>query len=187
MQYINHSGGCPGSDMEWENQGLRYGVKTNAYSFGNHVQNSKNQCKLTAEELKEGATQAQKASLTLMRPWKYIEDKPYVKNLISRNWFQVKNAEIVFAIGKFIKNSRKLVDGGTGWAVQMALDNKKAVYFFEQNENAWFLYNQATAQFEQVVEGHIPTLTQHFAGIGTREINANGKAAIKQVYEKTFP
>jgi hypothetical protein len=183
-QYFNHSGGCPGSDMEWENQGLPYGVKTNAYSFGNHVQKSKNQCKLTLEELKEGATQAQKASLTLMRPWKYIEDKPYVKNLISRNWFQVKNADCVYAIGTFVKNSKQLVNGGTGWAVQMAVDNHVPVFLFEQEMNSWFLRGSSDKEF--VKFECTPPLTPNFAGIGTREINANGKAAIGEVYKQTF-
>jgi hypothetical protein len=54
-EYVNHSGGAAGADMEWEIQGRPYGVKTNAYSFGNHTQYSKNQCKLTLDELKEGA------------------------------------------------------------------------------------------------------------------------------------
>ena len=184
MNYTNHSGGCPGSDMEWENQGLKYGVKTNAYSFGNHVQQSKNQCKLTAEELKEGAEHAEKASLTLMRPWKYVADKPYVKNLISRNWFQVKNAECVYAIGKFIKNSTKLVDGGTGWAVQMAVDNNTPIYFFDQPTKAWHTYEFDTGKF--IVINYTPVLTPNFAGIGTREINEAGKAAIAAVYKETF-
>ena len=184
MTYTNHSGGCPGSDMEWENQGLKYGVKTNAYSFGNHVQQSKNQCKLTLEELNEGAAQAQKASLTLMRPWKYVADKPYVKNLISRNWFQVKNADCVYAIGTFVNGSRKLVNGGTGWAVQMAVDNNKPIFLFEQEMNSWFLYDPASKEFAKV--DYTPTLTPNFAGIGTREINEVGEAAIGSVYNQTF-
>ena len=89
MDYVNHSGGAAGADMEWETQGRKYGVKTNAYSFGNHSQYSKNQCKLTLVELGEGEIHAKKASYSLKRPWKYIENKEYVKNLISRNWFQV--------------------------------------------------------------------------------------------------
>ena len=27
-EYINHSGGCPGADMTWENIGNEYGFKT---------------------------------------------------------------------------------------------------------------------------------------------------------------
>ena len=184
-EYTNHSGGAQGADMEWENQGIRYGVKTNAYSFGNHSQKSKNQCKLTLEELKEGATQAEKASHTLKRPWKYIEDKPYVKNLISRNWFQVKNADCVYAVGTFVKGSKKLVDGGTGWAVQMAAEKNIPVFLFEQEMNSWFLRGPTDTEFVRI--DYTPTLTPNFAGIGTREINANGKAAIGEVYKQTFP
>ena len=182
--YTNHSGGCPGSDMEWENQGMSYGVKTIAYSFGNHIQYGKNQHVLTAEELKEGADHAKIAAETLQRPWKYIEDKPYVRNLISRNWFQVKNADCVFAIGKFVKGSTALVDGGTGWAVQMAVDNNKPVYFFDQPTNKWYFYDPIIKAFMGF--DYVPKLRENFAGIGTREINENGRRAIKKIYEKTF-
>lgn len=192
MNYTNHSGGCPGSDMEWENQGLPYGVKTIAYSFGNHVQYGKNQCKLTQEQLNEGYEKCKIAAETLKRPWKYIENKPYVKNLLARNWFQVKGADCVFAIGKFVKNSTTLVDGGTGWAVQMAVDNYVPIYFFEQNVNSWFSFDYCTdidgAQRERqfIPCLCLPTLTPNFAGIGTREINENGKRAIADVYKNSF-
>ena len=54
MNYVCHSGGCPGSDMEWEDEGNKYGVKTIAYSFYNHIQDSANQKILTVDELNEG-------------------------------------------------------------------------------------------------------------------------------------
>lgn len=184
MTHTNHSGGAAGADTEWEHQGEKYGVKTIAYSFGNHSQFSNNRHILTEEELAEGAIHAEKASLTLQRPWKYIANKPYVKNLLARNWFQVKNADCIYAIGKFAGKSRSLVDGGTGWAVQMAKDSGKQIYFFEQNENLWYEYTAETGELRYV--NYIPTLTENFAGIGTREINENGKAAIQRAYERTF-
>jgi hypothetical protein len=193
MTYTNHSGGCPGSDMEWENQGLKYGVKTIAYSFGNHVQYGRNQCKLTQDQLNEGYEKCKIAAETLKRPWKYIENKPYVKNLLARNWFQVKNADCIYAIGRFVKGSKKmLVDGGTGWAVQMAIDNNKHVRFFEQDEDYWYRYdlrqflrNMEYISFHEPLTS-IPTLTENFAGVGTREINENGKRAISDVYKRAF-
>jgi hypothetical protein len=178
--------------MEWENQGLRYGVKTIAYSFGNHVQYGKNQCKLTQVQLNEGYEKCKIASETLKRPWKYIAEKPYVKNLLARNWFQVKNADAVFAIGRFVKGSTHLVDGGTGWAVQMAIDTYTPVYLFEQNLNCWFAFDDCTdiegAQRERqfIPCLFMPYLTHDFAGIGTREINENGKKAISEIYKNTF-
>jgi len=181
--YVNHSGGAQGSDMEWENQGLKYGVKTIAYSFEGHSQYSKGRHILSEKELAEGAEHAEKASHTLMRPWKHIEHN-YVKNLLSRNWFQVKNADTIFAVGQFVKNSMSLVDGGTGWAVQMAIDSRKSVYLFDQVANSWFFYDYEKGQF-QIID-FVPILTENFAGIGTRKIDANGKKAISNVYEETF-
>lgn len=181
MNYINHSGGAQGSDIEWENQGIKYGVKTIAYSFAGHNQRGKNVCVLSPAQLSEGYMNCVTASATLKRP---VSDKPYIKNLLSRNWFQVKGADRIYAIGKFVKGSKNLVDGGTGWAVQMAIDNNKPVHFFEQNENCWYDYDSVSKVF--TVFNSIPTLSKNFAGIGTREINENGKRAIKEVYEKTF-
>jgi len=182
MNYICHSGGCPGSDMAWENEGYKYGVKTIAYSFYNHVQESKNPKVLTIEELKEGFEHVLTANETLKR--NPSGQYQYVKNLLSRNWFQVKNSDAIFAIGSF--QSNKIVNGGTGWAVQMAIDYDKPVFIFDQHPmgGGWFRYMPIVG-FESC-RGEIPTLTENFAGIGTRDLNDNGKNAIQNVYKHTF-
>lgn len=180
-EYTNHSGGAQGADTEWEIVGNKYGVKTIAYSFVGHNQRGKNPHVLTQEQLNEGYARCIKAAVSLKRPW---TDKQYIKNLLSRNWYQAKNADAIFAIATFVKGSKTLVDGGTGWAVQMAVDCNKPVYLFEQEENKWYDYDHVLKTF--VVFHYTPTLKKNFAGIGTREINENGKRAIKEVYEKTF-
>ena len=181
MSYTNHSGGCPGSDMTWENEGYNYGVTTVAYSFYNHVQYSKNQRKLTSAELAEGYSHVMVAEKSLKRPTKNLP--PYVKNLLSRNWFQVKNSEAVYGIGTFMAN-KGLVNGGTGWAVQMAIDNNKPVFFFDQGSSQWFAYDYVSKQFYAI--DYIPKLTENFAGIGTREITEDGINAIRKVYKNQF-
>jgi hypothetical protein len=180
MNYICHSGGCAGSDMMWENEGSKYGVKTIAYSFYNHKQDSINQKILTVDELKEGFEHVVIASKSIKRNPNHPYQ--YVKNLLSRNWFQVKNAEAIFAIGKFINS--KMVSGGTGWAVQMAVDNEKPVYFFDQESNSWYTYIYNLKEFKMMYE--LPILTENFAGIGTRELTGAGISAIKYLYKNTF-
>jgi hypothetical protein len=183
VKFYNHSGGCPGADMAWETEGDKQGIETIAYSFHNHVQESKNPKILTIEELSEGFEHVKIASKSLKR--NIYNLYPYVRNLLSRNWFQVKNSEKVFAVGKFMDKSKKYVSGGTGWAVQMAVDNKKTVYLFDQEETkSWFKYNYETSQFEPI-EG-VPLLSTHFAGIGTRELNEYGLYAIQRVIENNF-
>jgi len=180
-EYTCHSGGCPGSDITWERECDKYEIYTIAYSFYNHKHDSNNPKVLTVEELNEGWQAVLAAEKTLKRNVGRVI-YPYVKNLLCRNWFQVKNSDAVFAIGKFV--NRKIVSGGTGWAVQMAIDNKKDVFLFDQKENVWNKFNYETMEFNEI--DYIPTLTKNFAGVGTREINGHGINAIKKILEFNF-
>lgn len=184
MKYVNHSGGCEGADMAWETVGLSYNVKTIAYSFEGHRQYSANPHILTIQELTVGWEACKKASWTLGRRIDQ-HSSTYTRKLLSRNWFQVKNAEAIYAIGTLVKGSGILVNGGTGWAVQMAIDNKKPVYLFEQDEKKWMTFDYEYEVFDLCKS--YPTINvKNFAGIGTRAINDDGLQAILNVYEKTF-
>ena len=118
-------------------------------------------------------------------------------SLLARNWAQVKYSKQVFAIGSIVKagkNSTKgyknkskydVVDGGTGYAVQMAINHEIGVYVFDQDKDKWFRWSYTSLRFIEMKE--TPKITeQNFAGIGTRELLANGEVAIRSVYEKTF-
>lgn len=167
---VNHSGGAVGSDTYWGEIGVRYGVISYHYWYGRKTPNGN--IEISLQEFNEGKERVMKANETLHRnPDKYI-------NLLARNWMQVKNCEEIFAIGKF-KN--KMVDGGTGWAVQMGIDVGKIVNFYDQEKCVWGRYSNG--KWERI---DTPILTRQFAGIGTRQLNENGKMAIEEVYRKTF-
>lgn len=174
-EYTNHSGGAVGSDSYWGEVGERYGVASKHY----HAQGSetpKGNTPVSREDLLEADTHLLKANETLKR--RFPASNEYVNNLLRRNWQQVKNADAVFAVSTIKGN---IVEGGTGWAVQMAIDNGKPVYVFDQNTNKWYKYNAGTW-----VETGTPTLTKNFAGIGTRKLSESGKKAIEDVYRATF-
>jgi len=57
------------------------------------------------------------------------------------------------------------VTGGTGYAVEMAIQAGKPVYVFDQSRNRWFKNINGEWSVSDV-----PTLTPNFAGIGTRQI-----------------
>ena len=169
--------------MEWENQGIPYGVKTLAYSFYNHIQEGSNPIKLTYEELQEGFEHIKIANETLKRStpeWSNLE-RGYCRNLLARNWYQVKNADAIYAIGTFTDNKHIQVSGGTGWTVQMAIDNKKPTFVFDQNNNRWFWWVS-----DSWILFHPPKLPENFAGVGTRKINESGKQAIGYIYKLSF-
>lgn len=187
-----HSGGAEGSDFFFfESIGESYGVKTNAYSYKTKYHTSTNKVEISDEDYNEGILQIKKANKTLNR-WsieKYM-------NLLARNWAQVKYSKQVFAIGYIVnpgekvgkyycKSKHQSVSGGTGWAVQMAIDNKKDVFVFDQIKSKWFRWSYSSISFIEMKE--VPKIgVQDFAGVGTREILPNGIQAIKDIYTKTF-
>lgn len=73
-----------------------------------------------------------------------------------------------------------IVKGGTGWAVQMAIDSDKDAFVFDQSSDCWFTYDIDFLAWRQI---EVPSLTLDFAGIGTREIKPNGLKAIIDCYD----
>jgi hypothetical protein len=175
MNYINHSGGAIGADSAFDSIG-----KSKGFNIHRHYYHGKKtpmgNLEITDRELREGWIHVLQANKTLKRsPHAY-------RDLLSRNWFQVKNAEAIFAIGEL--KSASEVNGGTGWAVQMAIDNNKTVYVFDQGITyRWFVYDYETKEFEYCED---PILTENYAGIGTRKLNDYGKNAIEKLYDDTL-
>jgi hypothetical protein len=187
-----HSGGAIGADTVWEEIGEEFGVRTNAYSYRTKSHNSPNKVEISDKDYEEGVIEITKANKTLGR----FGINKYM-SLLARNWAQVKYSKQVFAVGVIIKSGEKstkgyknsskndVVDGGTGYAVQMAINQENDVYIFDQKRDKWFRWSYNSLRFVELKE--VPSITeQNFAGIGTREIKPNGVRAIRSVYEKTF-
>lgn len=173
-EYILHSGGAEGSDIEWDNIGKEYGL-SHCLHYYHDRKTPHGNIRLKDSDIEEGWSKVLLANKSLKRrPDNY-------KSLLSRNWFQVKNSDTVFAISS-LKNDKE-VDRGTGWAVQMAIDSKKPVFVYDQLKKQWYEYCYSRQCFAPC---DIPLLTKNFAGIGTRDINSDGLKAIKDVYINTL-
>lgn len=178
--YVCHTGGAHGADMSWELVGMEYGVIPKAYSFVGHNTISQNTVVLTDEELDEGYEMVQE-----IQPInKKFISSPYVRRLLSRNWFQVKNSETVYAIAEFDEKNPSLVAGGTGWAVEMAKIRKMPIFVFSQQNECWFEYDYKQLTFVSIGDA-VPIIVKNFAGIGTRDLTDVGMQAIITAYEKT--
>lgn len=188
---VCHSGGAVGSDSEWENIGKEFGVKTKAYSYKTPYHISENKVEISDSDYKEGKEEINKANKWLNRYGihKYM-------NLLARNWSQVKYSDELIAIGVIVKKGEKspkgypnkgkfdMVDGGTGYACQMAINHERPVYVFDQLKDKWFRWSYSSLCY---MECQCPKISyQNFAGIGTREIKPNGIQAIRDVFSKTF-
>jgi len=180
--YTNYSGGAQGADLMWDQIGREFGVVEHIHYRPEDYHKSSQQTKVKIEEA------VVKAAKVLGRPSKFKGD-----DLVKRNWFQVNGADAIFAISRivepngtdkgFINNSGKqVVSGGTGWAVEMAIQQGKPVHVFDMITNKWYTWNISQNKF--VIED-IPLLTRNFAGIGSRELTEQGMEAIRQVYQKS--
>jgi len=181
---INYSGAAKGGDTIWENRGKEYGLGKQVNYRPEDLK------KLTKEQLQEVENAYQQAVKDLGR--KPLAANTFAGGLVRRDYLQAKAADAIFAISEIVqpgkkdpkgyinKTNKPLVAGGTGYAVQMGINLGKPVYVFDQKQNQWFIWNN-----NNFIKTSTPTLTQKFAGIGTREINENGKQAIRNVYEQS--
>jgi hypothetical protein len=189
---VCHSGGAAGADTYWETIGDNYGVKTKAYSYKTKYHTTENKVEISDTDYEEGVKEITKANRVLSR---YGIHK--FMNLLARNWSQVKYSDEVFAIGIIVEPGKKgskgfynksefqVVDGGTGYAVQMAINNGKFVYVFDQDKDKWFRWSYTSLSFIEVTKP-LKISYENFAGIGTREIKPNGIKAIEEIYKLTF-
>lgn len=193
-EYTNYSGKAEGSDAYWAEVGKEFGI-------GKQVDYTVDTLKkLDPENQKEVETAYQTTVKKLGRKsLPYDWNNPdlrdangkkvyYSGGLVRRDYLQAKAGDAIFAVSSFENGNYKQmkVKGGTAYAVQMGLDLGKSVYFFDQELNKWFLMD--TSLSEKPIElAAAPTLTKKFTGVGTRELNENGKKAIRDVYENTFP
>lgn len=180
--YTNYSGAADGGDTIWESIGKENGL-------GNQVNYVPADLKrLSKEQLEEVDIAYKKAVIDLGR--KELAANTFAGGLVRRDYLQAKAADAIFAVstiiepgqkdkkGYYNKTNHQTVEGGTGYAVQMAINMNKPVYVFDQLKNSWFTWNGSN-----FIEIEQPKLTKKFAGIGTREINENGRIAIENIYK----
>lgn len=192
-----HSGGALGADFAWAEIGASYGVEGKHYYDATDAREGKKppyaNTPITDAERTEGADKALYAGKVMGR----LEAKAQKVSdpLIIRDWMQIKNSSMVVTIAQKFDNtgdrfsnnpsdSRTAlipqVSGGTGWAVQMAISEGIPVYVFNQSNGKWYV--NFCGQWKH---SEAPILKENFTGIGTRNINDAGRAAIKECYEKT--
>lgn len=145
------SGGASGADALWGEEAAKLGHQVIHWSFEGHKSHGapEHTVRLDVEILKEADVHLEEANLSMKRSVPY--HKLWLINLLRRNWFQVKHAGSVYAVGSLNENAvinvdptdfrekrfrlgpdkkedRMGINGGTAWACQMYLD-----YFLERD------------------------------------------------------
>lgn len=159
-----NSGGAHGSDLEWAAVAKEFGMIDDPNHISHYYYGKKTEggnFPISEDDYKEGINHVITANDVLNRkPGSYM-------HLLARNWKQVKESDGIFAIGNIKAGN---VDGGTGWAIQMAKDAGKQVHVFDLQTERWYTWDSEKKTF---VYESTPKLTKNFAGIGTRSIEPN--------------
>lgn len=180
-QDICLSGGARGADLAWGETALAHGHDLIHFSFAGHRSTAPHNTLfvLSAEELREADPFLERANRTLGRRWP--SRNPHVAGLLRRNYYQVREADAVYAVSTFEKRH---VAGGTSWAVQMFLDR-----FPGQPDIPCYVYDQVIGTWTAWEDGgfvevdRVPRPQGCWAGIGTRELNDRGSEAIEKVWD----
>lgn len=175
------SGGASGADLQFGMVAGRAGHQVCHFVFDGHGSKAPKQehvC-LTQEMLDEADDSLIRANRTLGRS--FPTGKLYVNNLLRRNYWQIRDTQSVYAISTFDPETG-LVMGGTAWAVQMFIDRHHGeecpVFMFDQVRDSWYAH-RGRRNWEAVAR--VPYPTEVWTGIGTRRLETNGKAAIRDL------
>lgn len=183
------SGGAKGSDVYWGIVASEHKHKVKHLSFQGHCISSENRYVIEDKDLLLADVYLKEASKYLKRG---TGRNRYIKNLLRRNYYQIKDTQSVYAISSTFekKNIRKL--GGTAWACVMFMQKLKKeygegslpqllpLYIFSQSNNVWY---QLTSLGSWKGIKKPPTPSGVYTGIGTRDLNDKGKKAIWSVYD----
>lgn len=174
------SGGADGADLQFGMTAGMLGQSVIHWSFARHKSQAPAQeiVILTPEQLVQADPYLVRANKTLKRR---IPRNQHVKNLLSRNWYQVQHAERVYAVAPIEDG---MVQGGTAWATQMFIDRYNGApcecYVFDQITEKWFVWKGDWVEIETP-----PQPFGIWAGIGSRKLTTAGKNAIRKLMDYT--
>lgn len=173
------SGGAEGSDLQWGMTAGSAGHSVIHWSFSGHRTRAPalEVVRLSDDQLSEADPHLSRAAQTLRRH--FPPKSPFVRKLLQRNWYQVAHSGSLYAVATI---THGLVDGGTGWAVQMFIDRHNGeacpAYVFCQRTLCWHRWDGAGgwAGIDRP-----PAPSGIWAGVGTRDLSPEGKAAIRDL------
>jgi hypothetical protein len=182
MEIICNTGDATGADALWTKH-LQGKCKVIQWTPQN----------LSKDDKLEGIEKINLANKVLKRPiYKYI-------NFLSKNWPQAKYSKVVYASGSLTKSGEKgykgfiskcdftHVEGGTAYAVQMAIDMGIPVYFYNQDTDYWTTFNNNTKEWNEITELEVPLITTDFGAIGSTILTEKTKQAILDLISRSFP
>lgn len=174
---ILFNSGVKGAETEFGVQAEKLGIEEVNFSFEGHkIERKRGLRFLTSEDLKLGDVSLAYISKLMNRKY---SDGPLFRKILQSIWHIINNSQEVFMVGKILEDDT--VKGGTGWGAEFAKLCNKPLHVFDQDRGEWFRWKENKWKEEAAKIRH-----PHFAGIGTRFLNPQGKKAIAELFDKSF-
>ncbi|MDY0223668.1 MAG: hypothetical protein RBR67_21300 [Desulfobacterium sp.] len=176
-QITFYSGGHRGAEAEFGKLAEHFGIKEVNFSFEGHApERQAGITVLTADELKKGDVSMDIVSKRLGRNFSKMDK---IRKVIQSIFHMVNKGYQVFVVGWILPDNT--VKGGTGWGVELAKLFNRPVFVYEQDRKAWFSW------IDNAWKEVVPTISHKtFAGTGTRNITEDAKAALADLYARSF-
>ena len=174
-----YSGGALGAESAFGEAAAAKGVHEVNFTFAGHLQaRSRGRYELSPRELAMGDVSLAYVSKRLNRT--YNDQSGLIRGVLQTVWHMVSRAQQVFVVG--VIQADGTVTGGTGWGVELAKTWSRELWVYDQDQQGWF-----TLESGQWVAGLLVIRANHVCGTGTRYLAPAGKAAIDDLFARSFP
>ena len=181
---VLYSGGLKGAEAAFGATAERCGIEEVNFTFDGHrIERTRGVRTLSHAELRQGDVSLAYVSKLMHR---HYPDTDYIKQVLQTIWHQVNHAQEIYVVGKILDDDT--VMGGTGWGAEFAKLSNKPLFVFDQDRNAWSHWSGSAWEAASAPAlAPAPVIRHpHFAGTGTRNLRDNGKAAIEQLFARSF-
>lgn len=134
---VCYSGGAAGSDYLWASMAQHAGFQVINFSFEGHDCHSiGDRVVLNKADLSIPDRFLKSIAKKLGKPFPLKTE--HNTNLIRRNYYQIVATQAVYAIGTL---DGEYVQGGTGWAIELARERHIPIYLFDIGTYSWWQCN----------------------------------------------
>lgn len=178
------SGGAIGADTAFGKIAKQHNHKVLHFVFQGKYGTGPDRVVLSEMQLLEADPYLREANQILCRG-NFDNYFVYTKNLLRRNYYQIKETERVYAVAYL--DEARLVEGGTGWAVTMAIQKGiKEIYLYNQYTrrwNQWIAAPHLDKYYWQQMRGLPPKPHGLYTGIGSsKRFTHDGQRAVEELY-----
>jgi hypothetical protein len=172
-----YSGGHIGAETFFGECAEKLGVVEVSYTFEGHLnKRNKNVVYLSDEELRRGDVSMEIVSAHMRRNY---TNSTALRRVFQSIFHMVNNGQQIFAVGQIMEDNT--AKGGTGWGVELGKFFNRDVHVYDTVKNCWMTWRHG----EWIME--IPTIIEKtFVGTGTRNMTDESKAAVMDLFNRSF-